>query len=451
MAGRGEASADATARMKTSSCIAVAVLCASLGCHSQTIGTGQTVRKHRVAEENPVSAALAQAETAIDKQDYPAAEKALNDAIKLDPEEYRAWYYLGFVSSAQHRTDEAIKDYRKAVELNPTAFEPALNLGLVLAQSNSPEAEKYLRAATGLKPSAQPEIALANAYLALGRVQQKSSPKQALESYLHAAQLKPKDHEPHLLAGEVAQKLGDTATAQREYQRASELAPNSPDALIALTNLYLDAPQPMPEKAEPVLKKLLALDPQNPRAHLQLGKLLVNSNPQQAQAEFDAAQKLAPNDPALARQVASLYERAKLYDKAEGQLRLLAQKSPQDADLHYELGNALLKQKKFPEAEQEMMMALQVRPNFLQAYEALAITAAENKDYPTAIHALDGRARLAPDTPGTYFLRATSYDNLKDYKRAAENYHHFLETANGKFPDQEWQARHRLVAIEPKR
>jgi hypothetical protein len=40
---------------------------------------------------------------------------------------------------------------------------------------------------------------------------------------------------------------------------------------------------------------------------------------------------------------------------------------------------------------------------------------------------------------------------LRDYRKASENYHRFLEVANGQFPDQEWQAKHRLIAIEPKK
>jgi hypothetical protein len=35
------------------------------------------------------------------------------------------------------------------------------------------------------------------------------------------------------------------------------------------------------------------------------------------------------------------------------------------------------------------------------------------------------------------------------YKPAAENYKLFLAAAEGKFPDQEFQARHRLKAILP--
>jgi hypothetical protein len=64
---------------------------------------------------------------------------------------------------------------------------------------------------------------------------------------------------------------------------------------------------------------------------------------------------------------------------------------------------------------------------------------------------LEARAKFLPEAPGTYFLRATAYDSLRDYPHAAENYHQFLETAKGRFPDEEWKARHRLIAIEPKK
>jgi hypothetical protein len=48
-------------------------------------------------------------------------------------------------------------------------------------------------------------------------------------------------------------------------------------------------------------------------------------------------------------------------------------------------------------------------------------------------------------------MRASAYDHLRDFKQAAANYHLFLNTASGKYPDQEWQAKHRLIAIEPKK
>ena len=96
-------------------------------------------------------------------------------------------------------------------------------------------------------------------------------------------------------------------------------------------------------------------------------------------------------------------------------------------------------------------MAVKLKPDLGAAYGDLAFAASENKDYPLTIKALDTRAKFLPEEPITYFLRASAYDHLKDYKRAAVNFHLFLNTANGKYPEQEWQAKHRLIAIEPKK
>jgi hypothetical protein len=43
------------------------------------------------------------------------------------------------------------------------------------------------------------------------------------------------------------------------------------------------------------------------------------------------------------------------------------------------------------------------------------------------------------------FLWATAYDTLHDKKQAVAYYHRFLDSAAGKLPDQEWQARQRLA------
>jgi len=126
-------------------------------------------------------------------------------------------------------------------------------------------------------------------------------------------------------------------------------------------------------------------------------------------------------------------------------------KKPQNADVRLALGETLLKQRKFPEAQDELLATVKQRPELGAAYGDLAAAANENKNYDLAIKALDARARLIPEIPVSYFLRATAYDHLRAYKQAAENYHRFLEVADGKFPDQEWQARHRLIAIEPKK
>ena len=116
-----------------------------------------------------------------------------------------------------------------------------------------------------------------------------------------------------------------------------------------------------------------------------------------------------------------------------------------------QLGNVLLKEHKFSEAEQEFISAIKLKPDLGDAYGSLALAANETQNYPLTVKALDARAKLMPETPASYFLRATALDHLHDYRQASQYYHLFLDSAGGKYPDDEWKARHRLVAIEPKK
>jgi hypothetical protein len=58
------------------------------------------------------------------------------------------------------------------------------------------------------------------------------------------------------------------------------------------------------------------------------------------------------------------------------------------------------------------------------------------------------RSKYLPESATIYFLWATAYDTLHDKKQASAYYRRFLESAAGKFPDQEWQARQRLTLLE---
>ena len=98
----------------------------------------------------------------------------------------------------------------------------------------------------------------------------------------------------------------------------------------------------------------------------------------------------------------------------------------------------------------ERLSALKLKPDFGEAYGDLAFAASQNNEPGLALKALDARAKLLPESPITYFMRASAYDHLLDVKKAVANYHLFLQSANGKYPEQEWQAKHRLIALESK-
>jgi tetratricopeptide (TPR) repeat protein len=391
---------------------------------------------------------LAEAEALLQKQQFAEAVEKLQTVVNRHPENPQAWFDLGFAQSHLGKTNDAITAYRRAVELSPKWFEANLNLGIALARSgNNPDAATAMRNAVTLKPSSGGDQALGRAWSALAEVLEQSQPDEALAGYRKAAELDPHDPLTFEGIGRLLEARGNTADAEQQYLKAVDLG--SSRAVEQLINLYLKQKR-LPD-AENWLKKYLEANPQNAAARAQLGKVLAAEGKTQgaiAALEQSTAGGQAP-DPAIARQLALLYFENKQYDRAATLFQQLLEKTPNDAELHWNYGEALLHQRKYPEAEQALIQALRVNGGLHEAYSDLAIAAEQNKHYQLAIQALDARAKYKPENAGTYWLRAICYDNLRVNKRAIENYKLFLTASAGKSPDQEFQARHRLKALEP--
>jgi tetratricopeptide (TPR) repeat protein len=425
---------------------------------SQTSGDSSSSQKsHRkaprrttVPDEQGPDPELSKAEELIQKQDYAGAEPLLRKAVADDPENYVAWFDLGFLQNALGKPEESIAAYRKSVAAKPDVFESNLNLGLQLAKSGNPEAERFLRAATQLKPTSHVAEGQARAWISLAHVIESDKPDEAVAAYRQAAKLQPKDPEPRLSAGLVLEKQNKFADAESEYEQALAIDPGSSDAITGLANIYMRGHR-FPEAAAE-LRKLTAAHPEAAAVHIQLGRVLAaDGKTDEAIAELETAAKLEPGNGLVGRDLADLYTTAGKDDKAEAEYRVLVTAHADDAELHHELGKSMLRQKKYPEAQKEFLAAVKLKPGLGEAYGDLAFAANENKDYALTLKALDARAKLLPEIPPTYFLRASAYDHLQDVKQAVVNYRLFLEEAKGKYPDQEWQAKHRLIALEPKK
>jgi len=414
-----------------------------------------TRRKVRVEEPAPAAvSAVDKAEEAIARKDYAAAEPLLRSATAEDPKDYRAWFDLGFVLSATGRRDLAISAYRNSIGAKADVFESNLNLGVLLGDAGDPDAETYLRAATTLRPTRNADEGHKRAWLALGHALEAQNvpakTTQAVEAYRAAAQLAPRDPEPRIAAGIALERSRQWLPAEAEYKQALELDPANSEALAGLVNVYSQTKR-FPE-AEAMLRRYLEQQPANTTARVQLGRVLAaQGRSSEAAGELEAGLKAAPDDPVALRELAGIYVSARQYGKAEQAYRALVKRFPSDGDLHAALGNAIMQQKRFAEAQQELLTAVSLKPNDPGALVNLALTGSETKDYQLCIRALDARARTVPDGPGTFFLRATCYDHLRAYKQAAQYYHQFLDVSKGENPDQEFQARHRLIAIEPKK
>src|SRR5580698_4670258 len=300
-------------RLKT---ILPILLCAST-LSASAFGQTQTTVRHYKERVDDTPPEIAQAEDAIQKNDFAGAETLLKKALDKDPKNYQAWFDLGFVLNHQGRVEDSIHAYRQSVAAKPDVFESNLNLGLMLVRYNSPEAEQFLRAATTLKPTANVEEGQARAWLALAHLLEDKKPADAFQAYRKAADLTPKDPEPHLSAGLLHERRKEFADAEAEYKLVLALDPkfaspkpsdtsqtNDPQitqAAIGLTNIYMKSGRLA--DAEPLLRKLAAdrsasnSSSDAATIHLQLGRVLAaEGKNDDAIAEFQTALKISPAD-----------------------------------------------------------------------------------------------------------------------------------------------------------
>jgi len=389
---------------------------------------------------------LQEAESLLQKQQYAQAEEKLQNLISAQAKNPQAWFDFGFAESHLSKTTEAISAYKKAAELSPKWFEANLNLGLALAKAgNLADAASALKIAVTLKPTTDGQLALSKAWLSLAQVSEASQPQDALAAYQKAAELDPTNIEPLLGAAKLIEQTGNLSGAEQQYLKTAEMG--NGESVARLIDLYLK--QKRYADAETWLRKYMAGNPQNVAAQVQLSKLLLaQGKTKEAISILESVNTAAP-DPKATRELAGLYLEDKQYNDAARLFQELTQNGAQDAQLHRDYGTALLHLLKYSDAQAELLKAVQMKPDLAEAYMDLGYAAQQNKNSALAIRALDARAKFLPETPGTYFLRATAYDSLRLYKPAAANYKLFLTAAAGKFPDQEFQARHRLKAIEP--
>jgi tetratricopeptide (TPR) repeat protein len=135
-------------------------------------------------------------------------------------------------------------------------------------------------------------------------------------------------------------------------------------------------------------------------------------------------------------------------DQADALYRQLLVATPADPELLDALGQVLIREQKYPEAAAVFRKAVAAKADDADAWSGIAFAASKLHDYQAELQALSMRSKYADENAASLFLWATAYDNLHQSKAAADYYHRFLAAAQGKFPDEEWQARHRLTALE---
>jgi tetratricopeptide (TPR) repeat protein len=399
-----------------------------------------------------VAGPLDTAETKLAAGDYTGAQALLQPYLSVHTQDARGWFDLGYAQDAAGNDAGAETSYRKAIAANPDQFEADAALGLLLAkQGHASQAIPLLAAAQRLTPNPPDPTAQAQANRALARLLLPTDPEGARSALLAALKQSPETADDSLLAGEIATKDGDTDAAADAYGRVIAQTPQGSaqqaQATAGLAHLLIAAKK-YPE-AEAVLRKGIAASPQNTAMQAQLAEVLnQEGKPKEATASLEALHTAQPDDSAVTTMLADLYTQTGEAAKAQPLYAQLLQKSPHDPGLLAADGDALVRDGQFAPAVQVLQEALRLDPKNGDAASSLAFAATQTHQPELVLQALAMRSKVMSATPATYFLAATAYDTLHQTGQAAEMYRQFLSVAGDGFPNEIWQARHRLIALK---
>ena len=417
-------------------------------CAQSPAGNSQAPAGQVPSAETPAQPVL-DAEALILKSDWKAAETKLTPWLADHPTDARALFDAAYAADAQSKPDEAVALYRRAVEADPNRFEAHLLLGLLLARQGKPdEARPELEAATKLDPGETGPAAKARAWRALAQIDRGDDPGEASNDLLQVLKLSPETPEDTLLAAELAEKSGQPEEAEAAYRRLLEKDPSNAHANAGLAHLLIAKRQFA--EAETLLRSALEKSPEDPALTAQLATVLAAQDKAEALPMLQKLHTAHPEDAAITRMLAEVMSEAGDVAGSDQLYTALLKSHPDDADLLIAHGQNLIRQQKFAEAFSAFERATEKDEANPDGWSGLAFAASKVGKPEVTLHALTMRSKSLPDIPSTYFLWATSYDTLHDKAAAITYYHHFLEAAAGKYPNQEWQARQRLLVLEKK-
>lgn len=172
----------------------------------------------RVQREREYQQLIQDGDLALVRHDIAAAIEAFSGASTLKPDAMLAYLKRGDAYRRKDEIDSALRDLRKAANLDPTAPGPQEALGdvyLVRGAESLPNAIKsYQRSLTLDERSARVQYKLALAYY------RSNQPRAAFLAATQAKQIDPQLAAAHYLLGLSLVAMGELSDAHRELQQA---------------------------------------------------------------------------------------------------------------------------------------------------------------------------------------------------------------------------------------
>jgi tetratricopeptide (TPR) repeat protein len=216
---------------------------------------------------------------------------------------YPAHHNLAYALAKQGKLDEAVAQYREALEIQPRYAETRYNLGIALSRQGKLD--------------------------------------EAIAQYRAALEIAPAKTEARNNLGNALARQGSYPAAIVEYQKVLELDPDFADARYNLGNVFLK--QHKLDEAIAQYRKTLEITPENAAALNNLGNALAMKGADDAAiAQYQRALEINSLLTDARQNLASLFLKQGKLDEAIAQYRKVLEIKPNDARVRDNLSKALL-------------------------------------------------------------------------------------------------------------
>lgn len=274
----------------------------------------------------------------------------------------------GVAALMKQRTGPARDAFREALRLDPN-YVPAMTGLADIAQreGDMAGARKMLAQAEVVSPKA------ADVHVAWGRLHAKARAfAEAEKSFQHAHKLQPNSVVPLLELGQLLMTArGRQAEALATLDTARQLAPTNKHVMFAYGTAAALAGQG--PKAVAAFEQLASALPKDPEPLRALGRLhLEQGEDAKALAAFDRAIKLQPQWLDLMLDRTDALARSGKWPEAQAQAQAAVKAAPKLADAHLKLGDVLQGRKQWKDARHAYLAAIRLEPKHAMAHNNLA-------------------------------------------------------------------------------
>ncbi len=443
----------------------------------------------RYSKKDNVSFHLASANLFFNSGDLAAAEKALRQALTVNPNSSAAHMALGDLYLLKKDQKQAGEEFKKAAELAPVrSMERLKYAAFMSAAGDTAETRRISTEMTTQAPDYLPGWTLL-AELAF----KDGKYDEALSLLENVFSREPQYIDGHRLESEVLLAKGDTKKATEVLERLDQTYPDTPlikyelaraylkknnmnqakvvldqaisinpnyaEAILLLADINLRSGhgeaviEPMTRllKRSPELRPaalLLAaaygsldrfddaavvtgeeakLAPRDPQAQMALGLTLRQAKRNdEARQAFEKAAELAPDNLWPVDQLVELDLLEKHFDAAQQRIDRHFQKTPDSAAAHFFKGKILVAEEKWGPAETELQKTLQLDPNFGGAYDLLVQTYLTTNKLPQALSQLQTQLSKNPNDASSLMTLALLHERTNEFAKARDAYEHLL-------------------------